>query len=236
MRTYKNKRDGFKEIQKRALRTSLPVIGLSLIFDIGIGYINSDSGQVNTLPFLILILLAAGGFGIYKGLNRQKQLFESYTLTIDEESIKREQLNTSPIKILKTEIKDIQQNKDGHITIRGRDKADLITITNQIDNLEELENELRTIAEIKLVSQKSTIERLKIPILLLGLISMGVVYISNNRYLVLTCGTFLTMGLMWSIYEVQTSKHIDTKTKRNSWLTIVVLISVVTVMYLKLVK
>jgi uncharacterized membrane protein YecN with MAPEG domain len=236
MKTYKNKKDGFKEIQQRSLRLTLPIAGLAMIFGLWIGYSNSDSGQINTLPYAILIGLIAGGFGIYKGLNRQRLLFDSYVLTVDGELLQREQLNTPIVKIVKNEIQDIQKNKLGHITIRGRNKIDFIIVTNQIENYAELENELKLFGEIKLSPRQSTTEKFKIPILLAGLISMAIVYISTNKYLVSACGTFLTLGLIWSFYEVQTSKNIDSKTKRSSLWTIVVILTVVAVMYSKLVE
>ncbi len=228
MRTYKNKPNGFKEIRKKEIRLSLPVVGLALIFGIGISYSNSNSGQVNTLPYVLLIALGAAGFGVYKGLNRQRQLFESYVLTIDEDLIQREQLNTPTVKIRKNEIQGIIKNKNG-ITIRGQSRTDFIVVARQIDNYDEIENLLNGIIEIKTELPKTTLAKIKNSHI------AGRTDLNGNSLHFKqpisggSDGTILTLGLVWSFYEVQTSKNIDSKTKRGSWWTIVVILSVVVI-------
>jgi hypothetical protein len=224
---YKNKKDGFKEIQKRAIRHTLPIVGLAMIFGLGISYSNQESRQFNTLPFVLLFGIGAGGFGIYRGIQRQKLIFESYVLTIDEDMIKREQLNTPIVRIAKNEINNILRHQNGGLIIQGRNKTDVIIVSNQIENYAALMDELNQIIEIKFQPQKSTLDKLRIPILFGVLVLMAIVFIATNKYLVLTSGTILTVGLTWSFYEIQTSKNVDSKTKRSSWWTILVIISVI---------
>lgn len=233
MRTYKNKKDGFKEFQKKALMRSILVMGLALIFGLVISYRTNDIGQINTLPFVILIGIGAGGLGIFKGLNRQKQLFESYLLTVDDDFIQRDQLNTPTVKINKSDVKEIIAGQNGSLTIKGQNKTDLIVVTNQIDDFADLEKYLLEIKEFSRPTEKSTIEKLSLPFVFLTLALMAIVYISTNKYFVLVSGAILTMFLTWSFYEIQTSKNVDSKTKKNSWWTILVILSVIGITYSK---
>jgi hypothetical protein len=235
MGIYKNNKEGFKTIQKKLLRNAIPIVSLALAVGLLISYNQNDDGQVNTLPYVLIIAIGAGGFGIFKGLNRQRQLFESYTLTVDENSIQREQFNTPTVTISRSEIQEILKDETGGFAVKGKSRTEVIIVSNQIENIEALERELQQLGEIKLQQGKSTVERLRFPIVLIGLVMMATVYISTNRYLVLCCGSILALGLMYSIYEVQTSKTVDKKTKRISWWTVIVIIAVIGITYSKFV-
>ena len=205
---------------------------LVLAFVLGIGYNDSD---LSTLPYLLILLLATLGFGIYRGVVRQRRLFESYTLTIDDDSIQREQLNTATVKIPSEEVAEILKLQTGGFVIKGRNRTDFIIVTNQIENAEELERDLSQFGDVKVPIRKSMLEIMKIPIILSVLILMAIVYVSNNEWLVLGSGIILTATLIWSFYELQVSKNIDKRTKRNSWWTVVAIVSVIAVTYSKFV-
>lgn len=205
---------------------------LVLAFALGIGYNDSD---LSTLPYLLILLLATLGFGIYRGVVRQRRLFESYTLTIDDDSIQREQLNTATVKIPSEEVAEVLKLQTGGFVIKGRNRTDLIIVTNLIENAEALERDLSRFRDIKVPIRKSMLEIMRIPVILSILILMTIVYISNNNWLVLGSGIVLSATLIWSFYEIQVSKNIDKRTKRNSWWTVVVIVSVIAVTYSKFV-
>lgn len=125
MKIYKNKQNSFKDIQKKMIGRSIPVMALALVFGLIISYGNSVNEEVNTLPYVLLIGIGAVSFGIYKGLNRQRQLFESYSLTIDENSIQREQLNTPIVTIKKEDLQGIVKSKNGSFVIKGKKQSGL---------------------------------------------------------------------------------------------------------------
>jgi hypothetical protein len=232
MKTYKNINEGFKEIQRKALTRTIPLVALALVVGVGIPS-GGNPGEVNTWPYLMLLLSGALAFGIFKGLNRQRKIFESYLLTIDDDFIQRDQLNTPTVKILKDEIKEIIAYPKGGFAIAGKTKADLIVVTKYIDGFTDVENSLKQLKEFSTPSKKSTIEVLSPFLAVFGLALMAIVYISTNKSLVLVSGTILTILLSWSLYEIQISKNIDSKTKKNSWWTIIVLLSVIGITYSK---
>lgn len=232
MKTYKNIKEGFKEIQKKSLTRTIPLMAAALVVSIGINF-GSKPGEVNTWPYLILLISGVLVFSLYKGLNRQRKIFESYLLTIDDDFIQRDQLNTPTVKIIKDEIKEIIAYPNGGFAIVGKTKTDLIVVTKYIDSITDVENSLKRLKQFSTPPKKSAIEKLSPFLALFGLALMAVVYISTNKTLVLVSGTVLTILLSWSFYEVQISKNIDSKTKKNSWWTIVVLLSVIGITYSK---
>jgi hypothetical protein len=84
MQTFKIRQDGFKEIKKQLLIRTLPIMLIAVTVGIAISSMNSKdkAGDVNVLPIIIPLAAVSVGFGLYRGVNRQKSLFESYTLTI----------------------------------------------------------------------------------------------------------------------------------------------------------
>lgn len=236
MKVFKIRQDGFKEIRKKILLRSIPVLLIAGAVGITISTINSKQKEndVNVLPIVIPVIAAAIGFGLYRGVNRQKTLFESYTLTITNNLITREQLNTPTISIYFNDIKEIAKHKNGSFTIKGKETIDLIGIPAQIDNHPQLETALQQIQPIVAKDKVSFMEKYQI---LTGLVTAGLmlcVYTVNNKIIVALTGSALVALMVWSFIKIRSSKNVDSKTKQGFWWIILVLASVIAVMTFKL--
>jgi hypothetical protein len=236
MQTFKIRQDGFKEIKKQMLIRTIPIVLIAVTVGIVISPINSKdkAEDINILPIIIPLVAASVGFGLYRGVNRQKALFESYTLTITNNLITREQLNTPTISIYFNDIKEIAKHKNGSFTIKGKDAVDLIGIPAQIDDYTQLETALQQIQPIVAKNQVSFIERYQS---LTGLVTVGLmlcVYTVNNKIIVALTGSTLLALMIWSFIKIRGSKNIDSKTKRSVWWVALVLASVIAVMFFKL--
>ncbi len=236
MQVFKIRQDGFKEIRKKMLLRSIPMLLIAGAVGITISTINSKQKEndVNVLPIVIPMAVLALGFGLYRGVNRQKALFESYTLTITNNLITREQLNTPTISIYFNDIKEIAKHKNGSITIKGKETVDLIGIPVQIDDYLQLETALQQIQPIVVKDKVSFMEKYQS---LTGLVTVGLmlcVYTVNNKIIVALTGSVLVALMVWSFIKIRSSKNIDSKTKRSVWLVIIVLASVIAVMFFKL--
>jgi len=236
MQQFKIRQDGFKEIKKQLLIRILPLILIGVTAGIVIGSINSKDKEadINIWPILIPIIAGSVGYGIYLGIKKQKALFESYILTLTNNLVTREQLNTPTILIYFNDIKEITKSRNGSFTIKGRNTTDLIIVPCQIDNYDQLENALTQIRVITGKSSDSFLQKNRILATLLTTGLMLSVYIATNKIIVAVSG-ILFIGLMtWSFVEVQRSKNIDSKTKRNMWFVLVVVASVIFVIFTKL--
>ncbi|MFT2010215.1 hypothetical protein ACMA1I_16190 [Pontibacter sp. 13R65] len=232
MEIYRNKKGSFREIKKRSLRITLPLMLLALLFGVGISY-NSVSG-LDTLPFVLIISLAAASFGIYRGMNRQRTLFDSYSLTVEDDFLTREQLHTPTVRMARHDIQEIISHTNGSLLIKGKNPADVIMVSEMVADRDRLMATLSGISQIKHQETKSIQQRFILPLIVVGLVLLAMVYISKNIYLVLSSGTVLVLGLLWSIYQVQASKNVDRKTKRSIWWSVLVILSVLGTMYAKL--
>ena len=236
MQVFKIRQNGFKEIRKKILLRSIPTYLITVATVITIITVNSkqQDNEVNILPIFIPLMTAGIGFGIYRGLNRQKALFESYTLTITNNLITREQFNTPTISIYFNDIKEIVKHKNGSFTIKGKEAVDLIGIPVQIDDSSQLETALQQIHPIVVKDKVSFMEKYQS---LTGLVTAGLmicVYTVNNKIIVALTGSALVTLLVWSFFKIRSSKNIDSKTKRTFWIITLVLASIIMVMFYKL--
>lgn len=236
MHTYKIKQDGFKEIKKQTLNRILPIMILAITVGITIGSINSKGKGNNIIVLPITITLAAVtvGFGIYRGLNRQKALLESYQLTLTNNLIAREQFNTPAVSIYYNDIREIIKNKNGSFIIKGKDRTDLIVIPAQIENYSDLENRLFQVKPFATKSSSSFLQQCGILLTILSLALMLCVFTVTNKLIVAFSATILVLVLGWSFYEIRRSKNIDAKAKRSMWWVLVVLASTISVAIIKL--
>ncbi|MCT4589725.1 MAG: hypothetical protein N4A71_18020 [Carboxylicivirga sp.] len=104
-----------------------------------------------------------------------------------------------------------------------------IIVPAQLERIDEMEESLRANCqeEEKPVKTKSILQKLTIPFVFLTIGLMGVVYISSNKILVGIAGLVLTVVLIWSFINIQRNKNIDKRTRRSSYWTILVLLSII---------
>ena len=228
--------NGFTEIKKAILIKTIPIAVLAMGTGLLISHFNTngETSNINVLPFVIPIIIGALVIGLLKGINRQKELFESYKLTLNTNEIIREQLNTPTISIPHNEIKSISRNSKGILTIVGNSSTNVISVPSQINHPEKLVQLLSQIKPIIDSDKKSLLEKCKGLLIFLTLGLMATVYISKNKLLVGITGTLLILFLGYSFYEMYTNKNIDKKTKKGMWWLLLVLLSVIGNMYFKL--
>lgn len=236
MQVFKIRHNGFKGIRKKMLLRSIPLLLIAGTVGITISAINSKQKEndVNVLPIIVPVIAAALGLGVYRGVNRQKALFESYTLTIMNNLITREQQDTPAISIYFNDVKEIVKHKNGSFTIKGKEPVDIIGIPAQIDNYTQLETTLQQIQPLIVKDKASFMERYQS---LAGLLTVGLmlcVYAVNNKIVVALTGSALVALMVWSFIKIRRSKNADSRTKRNVWWVVLVLASVIAVMIFKL--
>ena len=236
MEQFKLKPEGFKELRNTMLKRAVPSLLIASAGGLAISHFNPNapSGDVSVLPVVIPMLLGAAAFGLYRGIKRQKQIFDSYILTLHPDSISREQHNTPTISIAKTEVSEIIRNPDGGFTIKGNSAVNLIGVPAQVDEYEKLEKALSAIKEITIKTAEPVFQKFQSlgALVMVGL--MAAVYISTNKLVVGICGPALLVLMGYSFFEIQRSKNIDNKTKRIRWWLILIAMSVIGIMFFKL--
>jgi hypothetical protein len=226
----------FREVQKLIVVRGLPMMVLALLAGFGISYFNNSPQQDQPSFWFIMIpvflmLLAAG---MYLGIQRQKGLFLSYRLTIDEQGIAREQATTPTIRLATEEIQEIYREANGGYAVKGSSINQTILIPAQIENPVVLEERLAQFSPL-MESPKMPITTRALRLLpIVTLVLMVLVYVSTNKGVVAVSGTLLLGVMGYSLIVTQRSKHIDGKTKKSMWILLLVILSVLAVMYTKL--
>jgi hypothetical protein len=236
MQTFSIRPDGFKAIKKQILFRTVP----TLIFaaTLGIAISNNNLGEnedsINVLPIIIPFITLVIGFSLYIGLNRQKLIFNSYKLTVSQNQIIREQLNTQTISIYHRDIIVITKQKNGGFIINGKDPSDKIYVPAQIDNYLHLEKVLNEIYPVTYKSTAYVLDKFQVVISLLSLILFYIIYTVDNKIVIGFSGPALTAILIWSFFKIQKNKNIDKRTKSMSWIFLIVLFSVIALTIIKL--
>ena len=236
MPDYRIKPDGFKEIRKIILQRLLIValIAVSFIVVLTIYKAKGEEDYIITLPATIVLFTVIFGFSTRRVIKKQKELLDSYALTINDNAITRYQLNTPTTTLSHTEIKEILKTKNNRFIIKGKSAEAIIYVPSQIDNHQDLEIKLDAIKPISLYSTKNLFEKYPVIIAFLILGLMAGVYGSMNKIIVLLCSIPLVAIIIWSFFKIQRSKNIQSRAKRTLWFILIILISIITVTILKL--
>jgi hypothetical protein len=226
---FKIKPNGFQEVRRKYLQWLIPILILGVTVGLAISHVNGkkEEDDFSVLAYAIPLCVGFIAFSVYSGLNKSKALFESFTLTLEPNSIIRDQLNTPVIHIYHSEVTDISRMKNGCILIKSQDKGNLIAIPPQIEKREELEAMLGAIKPISESPKLSLAQKYPVVLVLLVLLLIAGVFVTTNVLLVSIGGILLTGFFIWVLYEGSRSKNIDQKTKKGLWWIVVVLLAVV---------
>lgn len=139
--------DGFKRIKKFTLSRVVLFMLLAFIGSIAVSYSNyqNKEGSILFLPtgvigLTVILLLLINWF-----LNRSKESLQSFTLTLKDNTIIREQLYLPTVTIPYSEVSDLRISRNGSIRITGAEPQDRIAISPYIEKYDELLEALKSI-------------------------------------------------------------------------------------------
>jgi len=226
--------DSFKEIQNKIIRIVAFLFGGILFFVVVLPMLMSDdSSNYDTLPYMVILFGGVFAFSIWNGMKRQKLLFESFTLVIDDEKITRERLNTPVIVIYKKDVQRIVKTSSGAFSIEGDSKLNAIGIPSQIDNYELLEKTLNEIKPLTVLTKKNFFEQMAIPILMIVVLLFWGHFYITDKVISIVCGILIVLILGFSFYITVTNKNVDTRTKRVGYFSLFLVALVILNLYSK---
>lgn len=231
MQTFKINTEG---LTKKYLIRSIPSLLIPIVFYFSTFYFehgNFDSPILVIAPIVFILTLVS--FSIWRGIKKSKAMAESYELTISDQLIVREQMNTPDISILVSEVIEIAKHPKGGFTIKGSRKNGTIIVPVLIENREQLEAALQQIHPIT-IKKNTWLKKLAVLLPFTGIGLFLCIYFLHNKIIIGIAGTLLTGLLIWSLVLVQKSKNVDRKTKNSMWIVLLVLASIIAVTIMKL--
>lgn len=232
MKEYKIDKNKIGKVIKKRLFKTIPLTLFASGLVVAYPFFTEDkSTDRGYLYGVIPILLVTLGVGFYLGILKLRTILESYVLTIDNYEIIREQFNT-PINVMPLDdIEDIIRNKDGSFTIKSKKKFNDIDIPPQIEKYDELENVLKRIMPINIISKENPNKKYSALIAALILLSMMAVLILDNKIIVGISGALFTSYLAYAIFELFLGKNVDKDLNRKKYylIFITILVAVITI-------
>jgi hypothetical protein len=234
MQQFTVRPNSFKEVQNKIIKIVAFIFG-GILFFVAVlpTLMSNDSSYDRTLPYMIILFGGVSVFSIWNSLKRQKALFESFKLIIDDEKITRERLNTPVIVIYRRDVQQITKTSSGTFCIEGHNKLNAIAIPSQIDNYELLERTLNEIKPVTVHIKKTFLEQMSIPILLIVVLLFFGHFYMTNTIVSIACGILLVLVLGFSFFVSVTNKNIDSRTKRFSYLSLFIVALVIFNLYNK---
>ena len=237
MHQYKISEERYKKFRKRWTNIVIPVtICAAAIGVVVTSYSRVGGSGLDTLPFVIPFLVALFSFSIYRGLKKQRRLLMSYTLTVSDSDITREQFNTPTLVINFMEIKEILKSKKGGFIVKGRSRTDVIYIPYLINDAASLEDELGKFAPITTYVQESQKKVIGISLMLLSLAAFFTLSLTNSKLIAIISGIVVIVLFSLRFFQQITNKSLPTSMKRRIWSYLLVIAVVIFVIYTKLVQ
>ena len=187
------------------------------------------NGELPSVKLLMvtgpLFLLAIGGSAYFSN-RKQKRQWESVIYQIEGDTITRTMSDVPPMVLKKSEITEIQETDRGGILIKTEDKLRFIGIPPQVTEREFLLSQLKELGEIISIKSKP----FQTYGLLAGLATMGGFVIfatAKTPMVVATTGIPLLIVLVWAFIAIQKSNHVTKIIKRLSWISLMVILSII---------
>ena len=223
-----------EELNKKLLKRSIVTLILALIVWFTIFFAQGGTFEYPLYVIIpIVFIMGLLGFSIWQGMKKQKALFESYEITISDQLICREQLNTADISILVSEVVEIATYPKGGFSIKGSRNNGTIIIPPQIQHYEQLEATLQQIHPI-ILKPHTFLKKFQLPLSLISIGLMLCVYLVDNKIIVGVAGAALAVLIICSLVWIQKNKNVDRKTKKNMWVLLLVLASIIASTIIKL--
>lgn len=227
MRTFAYNAARFADFRKIILMKSVPATLLATAAGLYLGLrdVQVQPGPINMVLIVVPLAIVLGLFSLWKGLargiKRQRALYESFRLTIDDGGITRMQLDTPTIRIANEDINRIVKSQNGSYTITGKNQDEVIVIDTRINNHDELEQLLLRIKTFDDTPQRSLLAKYpNLPAIGVTLLFVAV-FLPGNKVITTVCGVLLVVLLGWAILVGRKSKNIDAQSRRGLYLVLV---------------
>jgi hypothetical protein len=203
MREYKLSSEFFSQMTKRIWTVVVPIALLALAGGLWMGGQEARSSA----PLLVmgLFLLIVMAFSILSGIRKQKKLWSSYRIILDEDSIKKIQDGLPDVTITFGEIVKIMEAAGLGLSVHAVDPPRQIGVPATLEDYDGFRLALSDRHSFENVPQARTRWAQFLP-WAVGLGTIGgflVTFLSKNPYISAIAGILLFIGLVISLVQIQ---------------------------------
>jgi len=217
MTEYKNLPEKYLLFNKTTNRF-LPV---SLFIFMSIVIYSYCADGIGSAVTMLVIFTVVFSISFLMGKKRQRQMYYSYTLIVNEIGLTRKQKNAPDMSIPFSEITAIEEIKRGFLIVKGDERNKKMLIWPYVENFDELKALLETYHPIMPIVYKNIFQKYPLLLFLLLLAACTLVYVSNNKIVVAICAFGASIYIGWAFYRTRTNKYMDTNIKKRAWVVLI---------------
>jgi hypothetical protein len=230
MHTYTLAPDGFAARKKRLIIQSLTLYTIAVLAGLYLA-LRNDLASPNAMitlaidiPLFAVLIL----FVLRRGIKLQREAWASYRLTIDQDTITRQQARLPDLTLRRDQITRIEELPGSGLLIRTTEPRIYISVPLGLTGYADIQAHLASWQPISVSAYKTP---LRLFLLCLGLAmapiaALVIVVISDSLPLVVAAGLVLVGIMGWSLIAIQRSPNVDPRRKRWIWLGLLVLLPV----------
>ena len=236
MKTYKISESGLDILKRKSIIRALPFFLLALGLSIVLSQYgpNAENRSTEGNEFIYPIMTLVLGAAIVVSYKRNGKILESFEIEIDEGGIRRTQDKTPEVYLDREDIQGAYQLKDGGIKLQGKTNKDFIVIPAHMEEQEELREKIQAWRELEALPEANALQKLSRFLAIPYIASMMGVFVLENKILVGIAGLVFIGFSVWTMREIQRSKHVDKRVKNASWWMIILILSVLGTVIMKI--
>ena len=230
MNTYGVKPEGYRTIQKRVIFGGCISLAIALL---GFGFlVKPSSGRdYAAYGFAAATVIIFGVVVFSRSLRRFREVWSTYSLTIGDDYILKQQAHYPDIRINKDEIKVIQKSFTGDIVVKARDWRKFIIIPSSLHGLEEVERQLGTWKPVTIYSKRKMVLTMFAALfLLLVCLGFGVYFLSGHKPTVaMAYGGLMVIGILTLVgmRELRRIPNLDDRAKPKRWQFVLLIVNII---------
>ncbi|MDH4471060.1 MAG: hypothetical protein QE487_00545 [Fluviicola sp.] len=229
---------GIRDILRKTFNRVFPLILVLVLGGITIPILQEiKMGEKENLDVFDLIPVGIIAvfllISIFRTKKRLEKIYSGYSLTFENESITRTAPMMPTLTIPFQEITQVKKTAMGGFAVIGSLRLNTLFIPAQVENIERVEELLIAIPTVTITEKSTLLEKLGLPIVLSMLLLFGAFILSDHPVIIISTGTTMCIVLIYSFVIVQKSKMYDQHSKNKSWISLLVMCSILATMYFR---
>ncbi|MFA0962230.1 hypothetical protein AB9P05_10510 [Roseivirga sp. BDSF3-8] len=198
----------FAAHRKGIILRRLIIISITLVV-----LIYLSGGIDDSILLLVSVLVAFTSYSLYSTIRKQKVTWQSFELSVEEETITRTQMGHPDIRLAKNEVLGAVETSQGGFVIKTANE--FIAIPGPVTEQDRLREVLSDITEVQ-KQEKPYRPYAMYGYLALIVVAMIVFFMAESIYIILPLGLVFTGGLIYSFVAMQRSRHFSKSLKRSA--------------------